>query len=202
MASLFHILETQVVPLYYANHDGRLPLAWIHLMRESIRSVTPAFNTHRMVKEYAERLYEPAAKAHVALGSSGGKHAVELSKWKDSIRKAWPEIHITDVKIGNTAGGQIAVGDTVDVSAVVHLGPITPEYVTVQAYFGETENNEIRMPAREALTQITRLDHGRYLYQGTIPARESGSYGLNVRVIPTHPNLTQEHELRLITWAR
>jgi hypothetical protein len=34
-----------------------------------------------------------------------------------------------------------------------------------------------------------------------IPASESGSYGFNVRVIPTHPNLVQEHELRLITWA-
>ena len=35
-----------------------------------------------------------------------------------------------------------------------------------------------------------------------IPAAESGSYGFNVRVIPTHPNLLQEHELRLITWAK
>ena len=58
------MLETQIVPLYYAKPDGRLPLAWIQLMRESIRTVVPVFNTHRMVKEYNERLYEPAAQAH------------------------------------------------------------------------------------------------------------------------------------------
>lgn len=201
VSSLFHILETQVVPLYYAKPDGRLPLAWIQLMRESIRSVVPVFNTHRMVKEYAERLYEPAAKAHTTLSADGGKRALDLSRWKDSIRKAWPEIRITDVTMANGPTAQIAVGDTVEVSAVVQLGAIAPEYVTVQAYFGEADNNEIFAPSMEPLSQVQKLDHGRYLYRGSIPARESGSYGLSVRVIPTHPNLTQDHELRLIAWA-
>ena len=63
-SSLYQLLENQIIPLYYAKPDGKLPLAWLQLMRESIRSVTPVFNTHRMVKEYAERLYTPAAKAH------------------------------------------------------------------------------------------------------------------------------------------
>jgi hypothetical protein len=40
------------------------------------------------------------------------------------------------------------------------------------------------------------------MYTGEIRANESGAYGLNVRVIPVNPMLTQAHELRLITWAR
>src|SRR5256886_10266078 len=62
-ASLYQLLENQIIPLYYAKPDGKLPLAWLQLMRESIRSVTPEFNSHRMVKEYPERLYVPAAQA-------------------------------------------------------------------------------------------------------------------------------------------
>jgi hypothetical protein len=52
------------------------------------------------------------------------------------------------------------------------------------------------------LELAARIDGGSYLYRGTVAAVESGSYGLSVRVIPTHPNLTQAHELRLISWAR
>ena len=52
------------------------------------------------------------------------------------------------------------------------------------------------------LAKVKKLDDGNYLYSGSIPARDSGSYGVNIRVLPTHPNLTQAHELRLITWAR
>ncbi|MBA2433397.1 MAG: alpha-glucan family phosphorylase, partial [Chthoniobacterales bacterium] len=62
--SLYQLLENQVIPLYYAKPDGKLPLAWLQLMRESIRSITPVFNTHRMVKEYTERLYTPAEAAY------------------------------------------------------------------------------------------------------------------------------------------
>lgn len=201
VASLFHILETQVVPLYYAKPDGNLPLAWIQLMRESIRSVTPVFNTHRMVKEYAERLYEPAAKGHTILAADSGKKAIELSKWKDNIRKHWPEIRINDVQV--TGGGSsVLVGDALEISAEVHLGAIEPEFVTVQAYVGELSNNLIAKPTPVNLEKSKKLEGGRYLYKGLIPATESGSYGFNARVIPTHPNLIQAHELRLITWAR
>ncbi|HZH98024.1 MAG TPA: alpha-glucan family phosphorylase, partial [Fimbriimonadaceae bacterium] len=201
VASLFRVLETQVIPLYYAKPDGHLPIAWLQLMRESIRSVLPIFNTHRMVREYSERLYEPAARFHRILSGKGGAKAKELSQWKDEIRKNWRQIRITDVQV-SAKGSTVYVGDSVAVSAKVHLGPIAPEYVTVQAYLGEAVNNAIMRPTSVDLTKSTKLEAGEYLFEGVVPAHESGSYGMNVRVIPTHPNLLQAHELRLITWAR
>src|ERR1700749_3702443 len=89
-SSLYQLLENQIIPLYYAKPDGKLPLAWLQLMRESIRTVTPVFNTHRMVKEYAEKVYIPAAKAAQRLSSDNYGAAVELSKWKTKTRKDWP----------------------------------------------------------------------------------------------------------------
>ena len=84
--SLFHILETQVIPLYYAKPDGKLPIAWLRLMRESMLSVTPVYNTHRMVKEYQERLYDKAARGYQTLNADTGKEAVVLSEWKNKMR--------------------------------------------------------------------------------------------------------------------
>jgi starch phosphorylase len=201
VASLFHILETQVVPLYYAKPDGRLPLAWIQLMRESIRSITPVFNTHRMVREYTERLYEPAASAHTVLAASGGAKAKALSEWKDMIRAAWPMVRVDRVE-ADVFAGQVQVADSIPVRAIVHLGSLSPKDVTVQAYYGEECNCTILSPVTSNLELSAKLDGGAYLYHGAIAAAESGSYGLSVRIIPTHPNLTQAHELRLISWAR
>jgi starch phosphorylase len=200
VASLFHILETQVVPLYYAKPDGRLPLAWIQLMRESIRSITPVFNTHRMVREYTERLYEPAAAAHSVLAASGGAKARALSEWKDMIRATWPTVKIDRVETDVT--GQVQVAESIPVRAIVYLGALSPKDVQVQAYYGEEYNCEIRSPMTTNLDLSAKLDGGAFLYHGSVAASESGSYGLSVRIIPTHPNLTQAHELRLIRWAR
>jgi len=160
----------------------------------------PAFNTHRMVTEYNERLYEPAARAYAALAANGGKKAAELSKWKESIRKAWPQIRVNDVKVGGS--GNVTVGESLDISAIVHLGPVDPAFVTVQAYVGEASDNSIVRPVTVDLVKGKKVEEGAYLFQGTINATDSGTYGVNLRVIPTHPSITQAHELRLITWAR
>ncbi|HCC78714.1 MAG: alpha-glucan phosphorylase [Chloroflexi bacterium GWB2_49_20] len=59
-ASLYHILENEIVPLYYAERGAdNIPHEWVTRMKESIRTVTPQFSMSRMLKEYAERLYFP-----------------------------------------------------------------------------------------------------------------------------------------------
>ncbi len=201
-SSLYQLLENQIIPLYYAKPDGRLPLAWLQLMRESIRSVTPIFNTHRMVKEYTERLYLRAARAHAEFSRDGWQAATELSQWKAQMRKDWPQVRISDVQIGNKDRQNIQVGDSLQVSAQVHLGALDPRHVRVEAYHGEAENDALRHPTVTVLGEGKRLEgDGDYIYEGAVPAAESGTYGFSVRVVPTYPHLLQAHELRLIAWA-
>ena len=200
-SSLYQLLENQIIPLYYAKPDGKLPLAWLQLMRESIRSVTPVFNTHRMVKEYAERLYMPADQAHDTFARDDCRAAIELSEWKARMRKDWAQVQVSEVRIENENRHNIPVGDALRVSARVHLGAVDPKHVRVEAYHGEADNDQVRNPAVTALEQSDQNGNGSYLYQGAIPASESGMYGFSVRVVPTHPHLVQPHELRLITWS-
>src|SRR5258707_9624301 len=115
-------------------------------MRESIRSVTPVFNTHRMVKEYNERLYEPAAASFRALSANGCKAAIELAAWKHKTRTDWSQIKIHDVEVSPLDGSKLFVGEKLTVSANVFLGPVDPSHVRVQAYLGETDNGSLEKP--------------------------------------------------------
>ena len=202
VASLYQLLENQIVPLYYAKPDGKLPLAWLQLMRESIRSVTPMFNTHRMVKEYAERLYMPASAAYQEFARDDCRAATALSRWKAQMRKDWPQVQIYDVQIENEDRQNILVGQSLDLTAKLHLGPVDPQHVRVEAYHGDIEIDGVRNPQASQLHQSEHNSgNGHYVYRGSVPAAESGTYGFSVRVVPTHPHLMQEHELRLITWS-
>ena len=201
-SSLYQLLENQIIPLYYAKPDGKLPLAWLQLMRESIRSVTPVFNTQRMVREYTEQLYIPAAKSYENFSRDGCGAATHLSRWKTQIRKDWPAVKISDVQIGNKDRQSILVGESLEITARVHLGTVDPQHVRVEAYHGEVDNGDLRNPSATLLNQTGGADgDGNYIYQGAVPASESGTYGFSVRVVPTHPCLMQRHELRLITWS-
>ncbi len=202
--SLYQLLENQIIPLYYAKPDGKLPLAWLQLMRESIRSVTPVFNTHRMVSEYTERLYAPALKAHQEFAEGNGRAATELSQWKARIRQDWPQVRIYDVQVGNENRHNILVGDALKVSAKIHLGAVDPQHVRVEAYYGEPGKDDVANVSRPAIAVLQQNAHqanGHYFYEGEVPASESGTYAFSVRVVPTHPHLMQGHELRLITWS-
>ena len=201
-SSLYQLLENQIIPLYYAKPDGKLPLAWLQLMRESIRSVTPVFNTQRMVKEYTERLYIPAAKSYENFSRDGCDAATQLSQWKSQIRKDWPQVQIFDVQISNKDRQNVLVGESLQICARVHLGAVDPQHVRVEAYHGEIDDGDIRNPTPTVLNQSSKANgDGDYIYEGSVPATESGAYGFSVRVVPTHPYLMQAHELRLITWS-
>jgi starch phosphorylase len=58
--ALYHLLETEITPLYYAREHSGLPNDWIHMVKEAIRSILPAFCARRMLKEYAARIYSGA----------------------------------------------------------------------------------------------------------------------------------------------
>jgi starch phosphorylase len=62
--SLYETLENQIIPLYYKKRasDG-LPVEWITMMKESIRTLSPQFSIHRMIKEYVDQLYVHALQA-------------------------------------------------------------------------------------------------------------------------------------------
>jgi starch phosphorylase len=55
--SLYRVLEQQVVPLYYERGSAGLPHKWISMMKSSIATLVPEFNSDRMVEEYARRIY-------------------------------------------------------------------------------------------------------------------------------------------------
>jgi starch phosphorylase len=61
--ALYRILEDEVVPTYYARDARGLPRQWIAMVKQAISTVTPRFSSRRMLKEYVERAYAPAARS-------------------------------------------------------------------------------------------------------------------------------------------
>jgi starch phosphorylase len=60
--SLYDLLEKEIVPLYYNRDRNGVPHGWLKMVKESLRSITPLFSAQRMVKEYTEKMYLPAAR--------------------------------------------------------------------------------------------------------------------------------------------
>lgn len=60
--ALYRLLEEKVIPMYYTRNRNGLPEAWVSMMKRSMRSIAPVFNSRRMLKEYCEKMYLPAVE--------------------------------------------------------------------------------------------------------------------------------------------
>jgi len=59
--SLLSVLRDEVIPLYYDRDRDGLPRRWIERMKCAIRTLGWRFNANRMVMDYVNHCYIPAA---------------------------------------------------------------------------------------------------------------------------------------------
>ncbi len=196
--SLYSLLEQEVIPLFFDRGADGLPRGWIKMMKTSIRHLGPAFSAARMVREYTERFYIPAAQHYGAMSADDFARARELAAWKSRVRQAWKDVAV--VSVTNGGESDVAVGGTLAVEARVRLGALTPDDVAVQVYSGSLNaEGEIGSGHATALTH-TGSEDGVQVYTASLVCDSSGSRGYAVRVIPSHPGVLVPHELALITW--
>ncbi|MDG4864874.1 alpha-glucan family phosphorylase, partial [Streptomyces sp. T-3] len=103
--ALYDLLEQRIAPRFYEHGKEGLPDRWIEMVRRTLASLGPKLLAGRMVREYVERLYAPAARAHRALDADAAR---ELATWKARIRGAWPHVAVDHVEATAPAAAALA----------------------------------------------------------------------------------------------
>jgi starch phosphorylase len=196
---LYATLEEAIVPAYYEERQDGVPHQWTAIMKEAIRTLAPAFSMRRMLKDYAEQLYQPALRLGQQIDADRFHLARELAAWKQRVAAAWEEVAL---HASGPLEGQVAIGQTVPVEALVHLGALNPDDVEVTLVAALDENGTLRALHSTAMKPDGRLGAGgERRYTAELTPSESGSLVYGVRVRPSHPALAHPFELGLVRWA-
>jgi starch phosphorylase len=200
--AIYDLLEQEIVPLFYQRGSDGLPRGWLRLMKQSISSICPFFNTNRMVQEYQEKCYWPSAQRFEALTVNNLQRAAQLAQWRRRLGQAWTQIRVEEV--GTEGADPMQVGSSLHVRARINLGGLAPEDVEVQLFHGIVDSfGDIPSPHSIPMSPNAREGTGSpsWTYQGTIPCRTSGQHGFAVRVLPKNPDLANPFEPGLISWG-
>jgi len=197
--ALFNLLEKDVAPLFYERDQENLPRRWIAKMKASMKRLCPIFNTNRMVMEYVERFYIPAAKRYSDLAAESGAKLGPIVEWRRKFRTAGAQVKITRVQAENSH--EIRVGEKMRVTASVDLGEIPPEYVRVQIVSGSVNEDGTIVNSSSSDMKHAGMTENEHQYEGQLECLESGSYGFSVRVIPYHPDVRVPFEHPWLVWA-
>ncbi len=196
--ALYYILESDVVPLFYDRDAAGIPRGWLAKMKASMRKLSPIYSTNRMVAEYAEHFYIPAADRLIRLAGDKGR-VLSLMDWRKRLHIHGSEVKITQVAMDGS-NREFLVGSKARVKARVSLGGLAPGDVRVQVYYGSlTADGKIGKGSHVdlILCQSAGTEH---VYEGEVECAQSGSCGLAVRVVPFHEDALVPYELPWVRW--
>ncbi|MET9421484.1 MULTISPECIES: alpha-glucan family phosphorylase [unclassified Streptomyces] len=201
-AALYSLIEERVAPRFYDRGTGGLPDRWIEMVRRTLTTLGPKVLAGRMVREYVERLYAPAARAHRALDATS---AQDLAAWKARVRSAWRQVAVDHVEAvdQDAAAGQVAsagLGSTLTLRVQAALGELQPDDVEVQVVAGRVDSDDaIRDAQSFPLKPASGPDlEGRWVYEGPLALDRTGPFGYTVRILPAHRLLPAGSDLGLV----
>jgi len=198
-SAIYDLLEHEVLPRFY---DGRnaagVPTAWVARVKHNFTSLGPAVLASRMVRDYTERLYLPAASCSRLLRADGFAASRELGEWKRRVTEGWAGVRVCRVE---SAEEDRSLGHRLPVRAAVELGALDPHEVEVQVAYGRVDDaDELPEAQTMPLEQHGRVD-GAWIFEGEVPLTVPGAFGYTVRVVPRHDGITGPSELGLVAWA-
>ncbi|MFD0145288.1 MULTISPECIES: alpha-glucan family phosphorylase [unclassified Streptomyces] len=200
-AALYELIERRVAPRFYDRGADGVPVRWTEMVRRTLSDLGPKVLADRMVREYVERLYAPAARAHRAMAPAAAR---ELAGWKSRVRGSWSKVAVDHIEVGEI-GEDLAdaeLGATTAVRVSVTLGDLLPDDVEVQAVAGRVTPDDALVDTRVCVLKPAGGGpdlEGRLPYEGSLVLDRTGSFGCTVRVLPAHRLLASAAELGLVT---
>lgn len=191
--ALYDLLEQEVIPEFYTRNEDDIPSAWIRRMRESISLLTPRFSANRMVQEYTEKHYLPAAAAYRERSADKGAKGTHLTDWRLGLESKWAGLRFGETK-------SVTSEDHHLFEVQLYLGSLDPDAVSVELYADGVNDGD---PVRYKMIRGQRPEgaEGGYIYRIRVSAaRPVTDY--TARVIPCHAEASIPLEDARILWQR
>ena len=188
---LYRMLENEVVPEFYERDVRGFPTRWLARIRASMGQLAPRFSANRMVREYVDAVYVPAAERLRERARDGGSGARDLAGWAESIDHAWSGVAFGALDVRPARDGYIF-------AIPVCLGALDPGMVRVELYADPIAGEPAtRVPMRREDSG----DAGKGVVYSVELVTTRPSSHFTPRIIPFHPNACVPMESQRIQWA-
>ena len=190
--ALYTLLETQVVPEFYARDAQGIPTRWVERMRQSMATLTPQFSANRTVRQYTEDYYLPAATRYAQRATNQGAAGAAIVQQRQQITSEWDKLAFGEVQTEAVANGYLF-------HVALRLGTLTPDQVLVELYAqGPNGTAAQRIPLQPDAPPAA---DGYLHYQALVSTARPAS-DFTARVRPAYEGIAVPLEDQHIRWQR
>ncbi len=195
-ATIYSMLENEIVPLYYAKNSKGYSPEWVQYIKRSIAHIAPHFTMKRMIEDYIHRFYNKEAERTAKLVANDYAEAKEIVAWKEKVAAAWDGVRVLDVKASDVTDS--VTGTDFHVEAVIDTNGLANDLgLELVAY--KKEGNEEKYFGREAF-KVAKVDGNVVTFKLDSKLREAGVFRYGYRLYPVNPALPHRMDFAYTRW--
>jgi len=199
-SAFYDLVQTQVKPRFYDRGPDGVPARWVEMVTHTLESLGPQVLASRMVRDYVQELYAPAARSAAGLAADSWAGARSLAAWRAAVRQGWHNVQVAHVE-SSGVGDTPELGNTLHLRAEVVLGSLSPDDVQVQACSGRVGADDLLVDVEAVPMKYVGNGGATHRFEAFVPLQRAGAFGYTVRVLPQHPLLLSAAEPGLVANA-
>ena len=199
-ATIYTMLENEIIPLYYAKNSKGYSPDWIQTIKNSVTKITPRFTTKRMMDDYFSKFYNKLAERHRYLVADQYKKAREIAAWKANVVEHWDGIEVLEVKMPDSLMASPRVGDKYEVSATIDVHDLNDRGIGIElvAVRTSTHNNDKLYNVKEL--QLVKTDGSKMYFSTQYQLDYAGGLKFGLRMFPKNADLPHRMDFCYVRW--
>ncbi len=199
-ATIYSILETEILPLYYDKNEDGYSEEWIKYIKNSISQIAPHYTMKRQLDDYYDRFYNKLAKRFHVLSANNYKKAKEIAAWKEEVAEKWDSIEVVSFeKSEELIQASIQSGKDYTITYVIDEKGLNDaigiELVTI---FTDADGKE-HVYSVEPF-EVVKKEGTLYTFQATHSLSNAGSFKVAYRMYPKNPDLPHRQDFCYVRW--
>lgn len=199
-ATIYSLLENEILPLYYARNSKGYSLGWVKTIKNSIARIAPHYTMKRQLDDYYSKFYNKEAARFKVLSADNNKKAKEIAAWKESVAEKWDQIQVvSSEKCDALVQGQIESGKDYTIRIVVDekglKDAIGIELVTIHT---DSEGKD-HIYSVEPL-KVVKTEGDLYTFEVCHSINNAGSFKVAYRMFPKNEDLPHRQDFCYVKW--
>ncbi len=197
-ATIYSMLENQIVPLYFAKNSKGYSPEWIQYIKNSIAKIAPEFTMKRMLNDYIARFYQKEGMRTNLLKADNFAKAKEIAAWKEEFASKWDDIEITSVSIPDVLLYTPHVGEEYEISVEVDTKGLG-NCLGIEMVINSVENGSVAHYDIVELEPV-QVEGSKVTYKTKYLLNDAGVFRYSFRLYPKNPDLPHRQDLAYVRW--
>ena len=196
-ATIYSILENEIVPLYYNKNAKGYSEGWIQVVKNSIAQIAPHYTMKRQLDDYYTKFYNKLGSRFAALSANDNAKAKEIAAWKETVAERWDSIEV--VSATNVADMEVVSGDDIKLTVVLdEKGLDDAVGVEVVTIVTDIEGKE-HIHTIDTMNLVKR-ENNIHTFEGTHEVNNSGTFKVAYRMYPKNVDLPHRQDFCYVRW--